>query len=377
MKTPWLKLSLFSLTLALGASCATINNTFCETDDECPASFACDTEAHQCVAIPEPDAGDGPDDPDDIADAGAARSCNSFPGQQCVKAAPDGWSGPIAKAEAGALEDVAGCSGDYAIDAGLFGADIACECECGSPTSLSCGNASLREWTSNEISCEIDVCGVFGSTCLENTQSLSEGQCTGISSALRDEPRLQMRPGLVLGGTCGQPDASGELGSSFDGQTQLCGAELDSVGCGSDEVCAPNAGAEFSGGLCVMQAGIHECPADVGYTEQTIVFTGIDDNRACDSGTCSCQAPTGSLCGGKIELFDGGPDKNTCGAPLTTLARSEPLTLEDEVCDPLPSNANAAVYSVDLQSNSCEVNGQASTAGDVVGTGATTVCCMP
>ncbi len=385
MKTPWLKTTpsllmaaLSTLTAAAAIACAAPNADFCETNDQCAEGSVCDLKVNACRATVSVDGGD--DSSEATVPSEPGETCDGA-GQMCLKAAPVGWTGPLAKADAHAGENVAGCSDVFSEDGGLFGSEItetgSCSCECDSPTSLSCGNATIREWTSaSEGACEQGVCDILGSSCSENSQTLQPGSCTRINANMGDEPFLRASFGQITSGTCAQPEVFGEFSSNFTVQTRLCETEINSHGCALDEVCAPSAPDGFSEGLCIAREGDHECPANLGYTERTVLFTDIDDNRECDIGGCGCAAPTGS-CRGKIELHNGGVDDDLCNGALATLERASSPFADSNTCQSLPASASTARYVIDPDAHSCRPTGEAGIAGSAVGTGATTLCCMP
>ena len=378
MKLPWLTTTLLSLTVTLTA-CATPNQTYCDTDDMCPGDSICDVEAHHCVSNPTPDAGD-----EEVVDTADASPTCDGEGQQCIAAAPEGWIGPIAKTEAAAGDVTPNCDGDFSQDVGLFGANIvesgSCDCECGRSTSLSCGVATLREWTvaNTEPECEMGVCPVIGGGCLNNDQqSFSAGVCTSLSNSMRNEDYLRIRFGQILGGTCEPAVASGELSSAFATQVRLCQAAANPLGCAEGENCAPRSPEEFVDGLCIMRQGIHDCPTDLGYSEQTVLHTAIDDTRSCSATSCTCGVLSGS-CRGKFELYQGGSDGETCGSPLATLEPATSIFGQSNYCEAPPPTAQAGKYIVDPTAGTCSTTGgQASIAGEAVGTGTQTLCCMP
>ncbi|MCP4449087.1 MAG: hypothetical protein GY811_27690 [Myxococcales bacterium] len=375
MKTPWLNAPLLALVSASLIACESPNPEFCETNEQCGTAASCDVSANECRTEAGPDAGEETE----VVPADPGESCDA--GRQCIKTAPNGWIGPVAKAEAAAGNDLAGCAGDFDEEVGLFGSEIAlsgsCDCECDSPTSLTCGNGFVTEWTSpSEGACEQNVCDVLGGSCTETYQTLFPGVCTRILSNMKDGNFLRARLGKILRGTCETPEVAGNLSSNFENQTILCEAKLVSAGCEEDELCAPAGPEGFGEGLCIVREGEHDCPADFGYTEKTLLFTGLDDNRACDVGSCECEAPTGT-CGGKIELHKGGADEETCFAPLATLEQSSSAFGDDNMCQALPALATTVRYVPDTNAHSCQPAGSAEVAGSAVGTGATTICCMP
>jgi hypothetical protein len=372
MNTPWLKLALFSLVLAPG--CFSDNADFCDVDEQCSGSQVCNAESNTCEAAGP--AGEG-------ADAGAPDEevCDD----SCLPSTPEGWTGPVARADAPTGEELPGCSEVFSEDLGVMNSEIieqgSCDCECGDASGLSCGSGSLNEWTQTESTCELGQCNVIatgngGSGCFEDSISIAPNSCVTIPDFLKDEDFLRAGFGTLSGGSCSAPSVSGELSSAFGSQTRLCQLPAENEGCESGEVCAPEAPADFAEGLCIVQEGEHECPIGSGFTERTVLFTGIDDQRSCDTGSCSCDAPTGS-CGGKIELHNGGFDEDRCTSVLATLQGSTGFFGNSNFCQALPAAATTATYLVDLEGRDCRRSGEAGITGESVGTGASTLCCMP
>jgi hypothetical protein len=106
----------------------------------------------------------------------------------------------------------------------------------------------------------------------------------------------------------------------------------------------------------------HECPA--AYPSQTIVHTGLDDERECS--TCSCGPGTADCTGYGILLFSSG---NCSGNPVGNIGTAN-------ACSQI---ANLAVSSARLSTGSVQnaacppAGGEAS--GEVVAVGTHTVCC--
>lgn len=367
MNTPWLKLALFSLVLAPG--CFSDNADFCDQDDQCGESQVCNTASNTCEAAL---AG---------ADAGAPEVEEEVCADTCLSSAPEGWTGPVARADAAMGDTLASCGEVFSNDLGVMNSDIielgSCDCECGDATGLSCTNGFLREWTTNsESACELNSCDIINGSCFDITQTIFPNTCMEISSAVRDDPFLRATFGNLRGGSCSAPSVSGELSSAFGSQTRLCGLPANSTGCESGEVCAPEAAEDFAEGLCIVQEGEHECPIASGYTERTLLFTGIDDQRSCDTGSCSCDAPTGS-CGGKFEFYNGGVNDLCIGALATLQNGTGPFANNGNLCQAIPANATTTAYVIDLEGRDCQQNGSPATNGESVGTGTSTVCCMP
>lgn len=370
MKTPWIRIILLSTLLWQGA-CSTPNAQFCESDGDCGPTELCNLGSQICEAVAQADAGSN----GEIDETEAVCDEND----RCVPPAPTGWLGPVAKVTAPAGAELPSCDGDFASDLGVLGSELqesgSCSCACGTASDLGCSNATLREWTSSESSCEIGVCDVVGGTCLENQQDIFPNECEEINASLEDEAFWQARFGQLTGGSCGTPSASGELSSEFGSQTRLCMAEAANEGCEEGDVCAPEVPEGFEEGQCIVRPGDRECPADSPYTERTLLFSSIADSRTCGTDTCSCSAPTGS-CGGEIELNDASEFAAATTVFAVLQASTSPFG-SDNLCTASLSQARTACYSVDLDSRSCRLSGQSEILGEAREIGATTACCLP
>jgi hypothetical protein len=234
----------------------------------------------------------------------------------------------------------------------------------------------LSEWTSSEGSCELGVCDINGGTCAENSQQIRQNSCRVINNTLFDEPFLRASFGIVAFATCEPADVDVTFASEFSGHTRLCATDIVADDCPAEQVCAPAEPEEFLPGLCIMQEGEHDCPVELGYTERTVLFEDIDDNRECQTGSCSCSTPTGS-CGGNLEFFASGPNSTCAGPALATLKNSSSPFQESNLCQARPASADVVRYAVDSDSLSCRTTGEPEVAGSAIGTGATTICCMP
>lgn len=371
--TPAIRIA--AIALLVQSACSTTNSDYCETDAHCAAGSVCDRAQNACVAAA--DAGLA----EDVADAAdPAAACEED--RACVAAAPDSWTGPVAVAEAGRDESLPACGGAFptAVFEGSFEivAVGECECECGTASGLFCDGARLHQWTQDEASCEQGVCPIIGGTCTENSQSVGTNSCSPINDVMKDGGFLQAQFGQLQGGSCGAATASSNLEQPyFARDVRVCAAAVDEqAACpdGSACVAAPPAGFEAS--LCIVKQGVHECSADGPYSERRIRYAGLEDSRSCSADSCECTAPTGS-CGGEIRLTDGGEFEGCTTVRATLKPGFGPVGNGANLCQSLPSDAEMVTYQVDLDNKSCRVGGAASIEGDVTGTGAVTLCCMP
>jgi hypothetical protein len=64
--------------------------------------------------------------------------------------------------------------------------------------------------------------------------------------------------------------------------------------------------------LCIFHEGEKACPTEPDniFTEQHVFYEGVQDDRQCS--TCTCGAPTGSVCTATISIYKGAG----CGDPI-------------------------------------------------------------
>jgi hypothetical protein len=372
MTSRWLTHALLPLLILPIAACFSPNDEFCDSDEQCAESQSCNLERQTCQALPaqaaEPDAGAGTGEQE--------TAC----GESCVAAAPIGWNGPVARSVGAEGEAPSDCGDVFSVDLGLASTEIiqegSCGCSCGDAAGLSCSPAFLKEWESSEASCELKQCDVIGGDCVESVQTVPLNSCLEISFVMRDFPILTANFGHFVGGSCGAPTANGELSSHLGAQTRLCKIPEVSEDCGEDGVCAPALPDGFDEELCIVREGEHSCPLLGGYSERTLLYTGVEDQRTCDADSCSCAVPSGS-CGGQVKLHSDGNVTNPCGTTLATIQGSTSPFNSGNLCQATPATATTVSYSVDLSGRSCSASGDAGIAGESVGTGTRTLCCQP
>jgi len=142
---------------------------------------------------------------------------------------------------------------------------------------------------------------------------------------------------------------------------------LSGEGCSTGEACVPAPPEGFT--LCVYRYGDHpalECPKE--YPRRVDVFTGIQDERACEP--CACGTPDGE-CAALVSVYSDG----VCGS---LLAAGTPTTGEP-ACVDLPSGAalgsKEAVLTVD-QAGNCESSGGRAM-GAAKPVDPVVLCCLP
>ena len=137
-------------------------------------------------------------------------------------------------------------------------------------------------------------------------------------------------------------------------RTLCSGGEL--AGCDEDEACVP---AVAAAGLCIWREGMEPCPGPV-YTQRTVVFQELVDERHCTP--CACSSTFGPCLGGSIEFFDGAD----CGD-------GDPQPLNPGACDQF-SASHVRLIGPAVTEVSCEP-GTTEPAGGISGALPLTFCC--
>lgn len=359
-----------TLLFAQPLGCTVPSPTFCETDQDCEqADQSCDRIGMVCRARTVTDARpfDGSRDAPTLA-------CDK---SLCTMLPVAGWSGPVVLAKAAVEDSLPICSGEFqqiAIKQSKIEEQGTCGCRCGTASNLACNGGRLRGWSSGESSCELGQCDRVNGSCLESTLSLSVNGCNEFDGPIQDASLVQASFGTLSYGTCTAPQVDGQLSSRLINQVRLCHAPVSEALCNQEgRVCSAGVPDGFRAGQCMMKEGEHQCPTDTEYSERTLVFASIDDQRSCGVGTCSCSAPTGS-CGGRIELTDGGEFLG-CTSVLATLQGATSPFQGGDICSVIPAATRMARYVVELEGRACNRSGEAQVLGAVVGKQATTLCC--
>lgn len=159
-----------------------------------------------------------------------------------------------------------------------------CQCTCSEPSGAVCdtpGKVTMYD----DTGCANPI-GIF--TPWKHCTSSSGAPFA--ASALAD-------PLTVLGGQC-QPQLSDDYQTpTWSEQLRVC--EL-AASCDAS-LCQP-------AGACIHRPGVHLCP-DERYTERTVLYTDLVDERSCSE--CNCSQAVGQSCPGTIELW---PAEDCSGA---------------------------------------------------------------
>lgn len=334
---------------ALGlAGCVKENNDFCVSNADCESGQDCIDKT--CDDSLEPD---------------ASLECPAQ-SHQCLPAAPADWNGPTIRAEIAIDEALPDCAapamGGLANGAG-FEPGGSCDCSCTTAATLSCTNGRVENTDSGAAGC------FPGTPCQGQCpgQELTPNVCTSMSATIDDQTRMRFIAGTINSGTCEAPTLTETLPEAvFEEHVALCAVETTVGGCGDEGVCAPSNPPGFADESCIFREGVHDCPADSAFTEQTISFASLTDNRSC--GSCACDLPANGLCSGIIQ-----------GSPNTacSIAGEGQATSSCELSSAW-SNENAFTYSpVPNMVNCAPAESNPAVIGEVAGVDAVTVCCTP
>lgn len=272
----------------------------------------------------------------------------------CVPEIPSDWVGPIVYLETPANAAPDSCPSGYgealsATYGGLDAGEAACKCECGEPSGITCGNATLRGYGNS--SCLSD--GGFG------TAPASVGQC---QNTIPDSTYYRFSAPTLSGGSCAPDDVESFDSPQWSTRVSACLLTDDLEACGDDVSCAPKPPEGYA--VCIMARGDQSCPAGSEFSERIVRYASFDDTRTC--GGCSCGAPQGT-CGGLVRIKHNA-SAGTCSGGTTD------TVLDEGECGYAPSGEQAT-YSANPVA-SCE-QGTSQLSGDVQAADATTYCCMP
>jgi len=368
----------FLLLLGVGACVA---NQPCDKDTPCPEGMSCNLENKTCKdstasdAKPSSDAMVPPTDamvpPVPDAMVPPVATCNGLD-QQCLDITPAGWTGPVVTSIAANGQPPAACTGAYSDMLGVFGTTInkndTCACSCGAPTSLTCGQPSLGVWTGSHLECETNTC--ISGNCISASQSIPPISLVPLQGNLRSAPVLRLTMPDAMA-TCPAPTADGTTTADLVDTVSLCGKTTPQElieGCSPGQTCAnytPEAG--FAAPLCIVKQGEHICPAG-NFSERTLLYVGIQDQRSCDASSCQCDAPT--TCHGDAILREG-----PIGFANNYIVREVLNT--NNVCSQTPIKTHVQWHLLGVDNCSLQAGTIPTTSGSVMSLGTTTLCCAP
>jgi hypothetical protein len=319
---------------------------------------------------------------------------NSF---KCVPTMPPaGWTGYFALYD-GPAAQFSGCGTmfpmmKYTGNNQIMAPPATCPCNCGNPTGgtcqippvaisdAACGQAGFCScpvtppagYTENTCfnfpvpmmagkfyECGGTTCGQqMGSTSCNTgtmncTVSAKVGTSTVSGSSCTPSATMPMKPPVMWG----------SLGDA-------CGGAQPGKGCtDTSATCMPIPTAPFHSGICIMQAGMQQCPAGM-FTDTHVFYSATNDTRGCTA--CMCGTATGDTCTVTWTLYS-----DTAFPPACEM---QELMMGSGTCsafsgNPSITSAKATITSPPSGGTCTPINGQPT--GTVTPTNPTTFCCIP
>lgn len=230
--------------------------------------------------------------------------------ETCIAAAPAGWIGPFVHAPIPDGRDALPCpeavpEAGPVLHAGFHPpASTMCECACEPHEASEC-YALL--YTHDTL-----ACSDFGYDNVSPTESCTNFGLDGFFEIYSF--------GYGSDGAC-DPIATIEIPpTGFDARIQACVVSPDATRCADDRLCAPAAPDGFERTWCIAREGEHDCP-DGDPSVREIVWTDLEDTRACTSCTCGF---IGTSCAEIVVDIYGGPDCG--GVPVQSTAANAGCT---------------------------------------------------
>jgi hypothetical protein len=228
-------------------------------------------------------------------------------GKACASELPAGWLGPVAywQAKVGELAEPPDCPDGYVdpsdLHTGLDAPDGDCSCSCTSTDQVCDKGANVSVFV--DLGCQTECSQAAPLACT------AISGCNGSQGSVLADPRTPS-------GSCEPKVTSHALEPvSWQYDARLCSLETAEMGTctGTGELCAPTPRPPFASQLCVFRVvpegqDLPECPAAYPNARDPL-FGSFTDERACS--TCSCSAPKGGRCSGKLTLSTGQSCGNT------------------------------------------------------------------
>ena len=230
--------------------------------------------------------------------------------ETCIAAAPRGWIGPFVHAPIPVGRDMPPCPEAVpepgpTVYAGFHApGPTICGCAC-EPHERSDCYALL--YTHDTF-----ACSDFGYDNVSPTKS-----CTNF--ALDGFFELDSF-GYGSDGSCDALASVSIPPIEFDARIHGCGISPAATMCAADRVCAPVPPDGFESAWCIAREGEHDCP-DPDASVREVVWTGVEDTRACTSCTCGF---VGTSCADLVVDIYGGPDCG--GVPVQSAAANGTCT---------------------------------------------------
>ncbi len=307
-------------------------------------------------------------DPDSGTDAGAEPSCETGQFAHWLHAweSPSWvWIGP----EDQAPECPQGpTSVSYEGHADLVAPALCEACTCAPPT----GSCSLP----STITASDAACGTQGTTTSFNAPSIWDGSCDssaqvpgGAAQSLSIDPIVMKENGCASG----PPAAAKIVSLHWNTFARGCDVSLpksliERSTCLPVDPIAPGFKA------CIFSVSETECPNELEgnvFIEKHTFFHGVQDDRQCS--TCTCGAPTGSLCTAQLAVYDGA---SCSGEPLMSNPISSTKAPCFDVAIPGQAFGSKRAEAVTYLPGTCPPEGGVAS-GTASPTIPVTVCCRP
>jgi hypothetical protein len=242
----------------------------------------------------------------------------------------------------------------------------ACTCE---PPTGSCALPS--KLTASTAACNISG----GSSTSFNAPAPWNGSCDGTTQvpggaahSLTIDPLTMTENGCASG----PPIAAKIVSLHWETFARGCDVDLPD-GPVDRSVCLPDDLLSPGFALCIFRDGEHDCPDDPGtvFTERHIFYQSVQDDRQCS--TCTCGAPTGSLCKAQLSIYEGA----SCSAsPLMSNPISSAIPACFDIVLPGQALGSKSVESMIYLPGTCPAMG-GDASGNATKTEPSTLCCRP
>lgn len=271
------------------------------------ASIAWEDDAAVALEAEVLGADDASADAEDDANAADAAIDAPECTASCVAAAPPGWEGPFAIAEASSADAGSqGCANDSWVStldlvAGASADPASCTCSCGPPSGETCSTPNVSYFRDRSCTMPCATPTPVGATCTP----LSATGC-GLT------PHFTTTPPWADGGACAPVATMSLPPLAWSASAHLCAPApaVELGACPSGEACVPSPDSTAAPlVLCVAQQGDVRCPSVYGFRHAARNQAGPDggsdggsgpyfaqatDSRGCT--VCTCGAPSGVAC---------------------------------------------------------------------------------
>ncbi|HEX4517018.1 MAG TPA: hypothetical protein VH054_25900 [Polyangiaceae bacterium] len=273
-------------------------------------------------------------------------------GYACTAAAPSGWNGPVAWFDA-AGGTIPSCAAPYATQgsgghAGITAPAAQCGCGCTGPTSVQCNQVGVTYYSDNNCQTSAGGAGLPTNFCVTTG--------SGSSVAAQAQP-------TAFNGNCGSNPSKTLPAISWANSDAVCtyNAPSDVGGCNNGSLCMEQPPTGANAKACVWQSGDVACPG-APYTQKTVFYTSVDDQRDCT--TCTCTATAGS-CNAQVTVYSLG-SCNTSGSFVGIMT--------DNSCHQF-NGVSAIAGPISVTPGTCGSGGTGGPTGTASASGPITVCC--